>query len=180
MDYYKQKYWKYKFKYLTLQKGGQKEAVPKKNKFYSNFDLVADFKNGEQIPEKYTCKGGDNLPPLTWSNPPEGTKSFALIIDDPDAMQVAGEVWDHLVVWNIPGSSNGLNDLSLYKIGKNSWGRNAYGGPCPPDGKGAHRYFFKLYALDTELNLPTTSGKEELKEAMKGHIMGKARLIGKY
>jgi len=129
------------------------------------------FSQGEGIPTKYTCEGEDITPPLSWSTAPEGTKSFALICDDPDAPM---GTWDHWVIYNIPADSGGLaegipTDESLTdgsKQGLNSWERSGYGGPCPPPGN-PHRYFFKLYALDTTLALTGGANKNSLENAMK-------------
>ncbi|RMD57906.1 YbhB/YbcL family Raf kinase inhibitor-like protein [Candidatus Woesearchaeota archaeon] len=132
------------------------------------------FKDGEPIPEKYTCEGDDSFPPLEISDVPENTESFALIVDDPDAPM---GTWDHLVCWNIPKETR-IIESPKGILGKNSWGRTDWGGPCPPSG--THRYYFKLYALDSALNLPEGSEKSELLEAMKGHIIEKAELVGKY
>jgi Raf kinase inhibitor-like YbhB/YbcL family protein len=141
------------------------------------------FGSGDSIPRKYTCDGADISPPLVWSNVPEGTRSFALIADDPDA---PGGTWVHWVLYGMPSSARTLTEsippdtkLSDGSInGKNSWGKLRYGGPCPPSG--THRYFCKLYALDTVLNLDSGATKDQLLNAMKGHIMGQAELMGKY
>jgi Raf kinase inhibitor-like YbhB/YbcL family protein len=143
----------------------------------------AAFGSGDSIPGKYTCDGADISPPLVWSNVPEGTRSFALIADDPDA---PGGTWVHWVLYGMPSSARTLTEsippdtkLSDGSInGKNSWGKLRYGGPCPPSG--THRYFFKLYALDTVINLGSGATKEQLISAMKGHILGQAELMGKY
>jgi len=141
------------------------------------------FKNGEFIPSKYTCDGEDISPALKWSNIPEGTKSLALICDDPDAP--IGD-WVHWVLYNIPPQTRELKEhIPSDKIlkdgsihGLNDWKRYGYGGPCPPSG--VHRYFFKLYALDTKLNLGPGATKKQLLDAMKGHIIAQGELMGKY
>jgi Raf kinase inhibitor-like YbhB/YbcL family protein len=141
------------------------------------------FKNGEYIPSKYTCDGEDISPALKWSNIPEGTKSLALICDDPDAP--IGD-WVHWVLYNIPPETRELKEhIPSDKIlkdgsihGLNDWKRYGYGGPCPPSG--VHRYFFKLYALDTKLNLGPGATKKQLLDAMKGHIIAQGELMGKY
>jgi Raf kinase inhibitor-like YbhB/YbcL family protein len=141
------------------------------------------FKHGETIPRKYSCDGQDISPPLAWGDPPQGTQSFALIMDDPDAP--AG-VWVHWVLYNLPAGSRGLpeavpTDAQLAdgsRQGKNSWGKVGYGGPCPP--RGTHRYFFRLYALDRALDLAAGASKEQLLKAMEGHILTQAELMGKY
>lgn len=138
------------------------------------------FAHGEAIPKLYTCDGEDISPPLAWSGAPAGTRSFVLICDDPDAPV---GVWDHWLLFNIPATVDGLpegvaerTDGSLY--GKNSWRRQDYGGPCPPGG--VHRYFFKLYALDTTLNLRAGASKRDIERAMEGHILARAELVGTY
>jgi len=141
------------------------------------------FKPGELIPAKHTCDGPDVSPPLSWSDPPAGTKSFALISDDPDAPM---GTWVHWVAWNIPGDARSLAENlpkkdSLpdgTKQGTTDFRRIGYGGPCPPSG--THRYFFKLYALDTTLNLPASTTKKDLEKTMQGHILAQAELMGKY
>jgi hypothetical protein len=141
------------------------------------------FEDGGMIPSKYTCDGADISPPLAWSGLPEGTKSIAIINDDPDAPM---GTWVHWVIYNIPPTAQGLaEDIKrVEKLpdgtlqGKNSWGRIGYGGPCPPGG--THRYFFKIYALDKMLNLKPGATKEELLTAMKGHILAQAQFYGKY
>lgn len=141
------------------------------------------FASGQSIPAKYSCKGQNISPALAWSDTPAGTKSFALIVDDPDAP--AG-TWVHWVLFNIPASTTGLPeavkagaqlaDGSLQ--GKNSSGKLGYDGPCPPSG--THRYFFKLYALDTSLNLSSGSSKDQLLKAMQGHILAQGELMGTF
>lgn len=138
------------------------------------------FTHGATIPQLYTCDGEDLSPPLAWSGAPAGTQSFALICDDPDAPV---GVWDHLILFNIPAATSALpegvaerTDGSLY--GKNSWRRLDYGGPCPPSG--THRYFFKLYALDTTLSLKAGASKREVERAMEGHILAQTELMGAF
>ncbi len=143
------------------------------------------FADGGEIPRVHTCEGEDTSPPLQWQGAPSGTRSFALIVDDPDAPDPAAPkmTWVHWVLYNLPahtaalaaavaalpnGTGEGLND----------WGRPGYGGPCPPIGR--HRYFHKLYALDTllpDLGNPT---KAQLEAAMAGHVLGEATLVGTY
>jgi Raf kinase inhibitor-like YbhB/YbcL family protein len=138
------------------------------------------------IPAKYTCEGADTSPPLEWSGAPSGTKSFALIVDDPDAPDPAKpqRVYVHWVVYNLPASTTKLAENAAKSglpngamQGSNDWGKQTYGGPCPPIGR--HRYFFKLSALDTELKL-NNPNKAQLEKAMQGHIVGNAQLIGTY
>ena len=135
------------------------------------------FAEGEMIPKKYTCDGDDISPPLQISDVPENTKSLALIMDDPDAPV---GVWDHWIVFNIPASISQISEGEEPQgtPGKNSWGRTGYGGPCPPSG--THRYFFKLYALDTMLDLEPGASKKKVLKAMEGHILAQGELMGKY
>ncbi len=136
------------------------------------------FANGQSIPVKYSCRGNNISPALTWSNAPAGTQSYALIVDDPDAP--AG-TWVHWVVYNIPSSTTSLQenaDTSNLSVGKNSSGNMRYDGPCPPSG--THRYFFKLYALDSQLSLSPGASKEQLLNSMKGHILAQGELMGTF
>ena len=137
------------------------------------------FSAGQMIPAKYTCDGQDISPPLRWGDAPQGTQSFALIADDPDAPR---GTWVHWVLFNLPAETHELPEKAVppagSQQGKNSWGRVGYGGPCPPSG--THRYFFKLYALDTTLNLAAGAGKEQLLRAMTGHILAETEIIGAY
>ena len=135
----------------------------------------AAFENNKMIPKKYTCQGQDLNPPLLITEIPPGTKALALIIDDPDA---PGKIWVHWVVFNIPVMSEIKENSIPGKQGYNDFGRNNYGGPCPPSG--THRYFFKIYALDTSLNLNEGIDKSTLEKAMKDHILAQAELIGLY
>lgn len=141
------------------------------------------FENEGMIPAKYTCDGEDISPPLQWDAVPEGTKSIALISDDPDAPM---GTWVHWVLFNLPADARELKenippDKTLpngAKQGTSDFGRIGYGGPCPPGG--THRYFFKIYALDTELSLQAGARKRDLLKAMEGHIVGQGQLMGKY
>lgn len=135
------------------------------------------FQDKGNIPEKYTCQGDDINPSLIFVRVPANAKSIALIMDDPDAPV---GTWVHWLMWNIPVDANIDEDsVPLGAVqGKNSWGRNDYGGPCPPSG--THRYFFRAYALDTLLSLDESSGRAELEEAMQGHIIAEFRIIGLY
>ncbi|MFB3919002.1 MAG: YbhB/YbcL family Raf kinase inhibitor-like protein [Candidatus Velamenicoccus archaeovorus] len=142
------------------------------------------FSNGSKIPPQYTCEGRDVSPHLQWSSVPDGTKSFALISDDPDA---PSKIWVHWVIYNIPAEARELpqgfpHDASLPDgicQGINDSGETGYGGPCPPPGK-PHRYYFKLYALDRALEIKGAATKEKLLEAMKGHVLGETVLMGTY
>lgn len=143
------------------------------------------FRNEGTIPKLYTCEGKDISPPLAWTDVPTGAKSLALIVDDPDAPDPAAPkmTWVHWVLYNMPSTTEGLPEgvKSLpagTKEGVNDWKRTGYGGPCPPIGR--HRYFHKLYALDIilpDLRQPT---KVQLEQAMKGHILAEAQLMGTY
>ncbi len=149
------------------------------------FELTSSaFKEGELIPKKHTCEGPDLSPPLRWSNPPPGTRSFVLIADDPDAPV---GTWVHWVVFNIPLDLRGLAEglpaqetlPNETQQGLNDFKRVGYGGPCPPPGK-PHRYSFRLYALDTALNLKPRATKAQVLDASKGHILGEAQLMGRF
>lgn len=151
-----------------------------------NMQLVsASFLQGLTIPDRYTCEGMNISPELHWKNPPEKTGSFALIVDDPDA---PGKTWTHWLLYNIPADMNNLPEsLSPAEIknrkilqGLNDFKKTGYGGPCPPYGHGPHRYFFKLYALDDMLNLANGITKDELEQMLKGHILARAELIGRF
>lgn len=144
------------------------------------------FREGSAIPVKHTCDGADVSPPLAWTAAPAATAAFALIVDDPDAP--AG-TWVHWVLYNLPGAALGVPE-SLAKSdqlpnlggalqGRNDFRRAGYGGPCPPPGP-AHRYLFKLYALDAPLGLKAGASKADVERAMRGHVLGTAQLMGTY
>ena len=143
------------------------------------------FREGEIIPVKFTCEGADVSPPIRWSGVPEGTKSFVLIMDDPDAPI---GTFTHWVVYDIPAGVRSFEEnlpkvehLDGIKQGVNDFGRIGYGGPCPPKGHGYHRYFFKIYALDLEsLGLSPAANRRQVEERMKGHIVGEGYLMGRY
>jgi Raf kinase inhibitor-like YbhB/YbcL family protein len=142
------------------------------------------FDHESAIPSKHSCDGADVSPAISWSEPPGGTRSFALIMDDPDAP--AG-TWVHWVIYNIPAQARNLAEnvpkqpelKDGSRQGRNDFRKPGYGGPCPPRG-GPHRYYFKLYALDTMLNLSSGATKAEVEGAMKGHILAQAELMGRY
>lgn len=142
------------------------------------------FTEGQPIPAKHTCEGADVSPPLKWSDAPQATKGFGLICNDPDAPV---GTWVHWVIYALPVSTTELGEQippsetlpSGAKQGVNDFKRVGYGGPCPPPGK-PHRYFFKLYALDTELSLKPRATKKELLKAMEGHILAEGSLMGTY
>ena len=142
------------------------------------------FKSGTNIPERFTCDGTNLSPALTWSAPPEGTQSFALIVDDPDA---PGRTWVHWVLYDLPATERELPEGIAHKgmlpsgarQGRNDFGKTGYGGPCPPPGP-AHRYFFRLYALDTELGLQAGLTRAQIDQAMRGHVVADVELMGQY
>lgn len=136
------------------------------------------FDHQQRIPDRYTCNGADVNPPLQFLDVPESAKSLVLIVDDPDA---PGGMWVHWVVYNIEPRTLGVeedNKVSSGTEGITSYGKRGYGGPCPPSG--THRYFFKLYALDTLLDLTENADKRAVETAMQGHILDQAELIGLY
>jgi Raf kinase inhibitor-like YbhB/YbcL family protein len=143
------------------------------------------FTEGGTIPTQYTGDGKDVSPPLRWSGAPAGTRSFALICDDPDAPR---KTWVHWVLFNLPADMNELPEAVPAertlargaRQGTNDFGKIGYGGPAPPRGHGAHRYFFKLYALDTTLDLQPGATKADVEAAMKGHVLAEGQLMGKY
>ncbi len=140
------------------------------------------FKNGELIPSKYTCEGEDVSPPLVFHNVPAQTKTLALILEDPDVPpQIrADRMWNHWVVFNMPPQTKsiGAGASAPGVEGLTTWGSAGYRGPCPSIGN--HRYFFKLFALDTLLNLGPQTTKHDLEQAMRGHILAAAELMGRY
>jgi len=133
------------------------------------------FENNRPIPSKYTCDGDDVSPPLNVEGSPEGTESLVLIVDDPDAPM---GTWDHWVVWNILPTEKIEENSVPGTEGLNDFRRHSYGGPCPPSG--THRYFFKVYALKTKLNLSPDSRKKDIERAMEGHILAKGEIVGLY
>lgn len=144
------------------------------------------FEHNTAIPSKHTCQGSDTSPPLAWSGLPEGTETLALIVDDPDAPDPKAPkmTWVHWVAYNLPPGPGGLEEgASAMGMpegagqGMNSWNRIGYGGPCPPVGE--HRYFHKLYALDSRIEVDRPD-KDALLSAMEGHVLDKAELIGTY
>lgn len=143
------------------------------------------FANGQSIPAKYSCVGKNISPDLAWNEPPAGTQSFALIVDDPDAPM---GTWVHWVLYNIAADKRNLQedlpitgknaDPNAIYVGKNSSGNTRYDGPCPPGG--THRYYFKLYALDTTISLLPGATKEQVLKEMKGHILAQTELMGTF
>ena len=143
----------------------------------TNLQLTSSaFSDGGEIPRKCGYKNGNEKPPLTINGVPEGTKSLALIMDDPDAMGAVGKVWVHWVVWNIDPTTTELENLT--EEGMTDFGEVGYGGPAPPDKR--HTYVFKLYALDSTLDLSGESSKADVEKAMEGHIIEQATLEGTY
>lgn len=139
---------------------------------------------GELIPRRFTCDGVDRSPALRWAQPPAGVKSFSLVVEDPDA---PGGTFIHWIIYNLPGETRELpenvpQDRELAtgaRQGRNGFGKIGYGGPCPPPGP-AHRYYFRLFALDANLNLPAGASRSELDRAMQKHVLAQAELMGKY
>ena len=144
----------------------------------------ADFSSGAAIPKQFTCDGADISPALEWNDPPAGTQSFSLIADDPDAPV---GTWVHWVLFDLPANARSLpQDVAKKeqiengaRQGRNDFGKIGYGGPCPPAGK-PHRYFFKLYALDTTLNLKAGATKQEVERAQQGHVLAQGEWMGRY
>jgi Raf kinase inhibitor-like YbhB/YbcL family protein len=147
------------------------------------FKLMSSaFPEGGTIPKLHTCEGADLSPALEWSGAPANTKGFALIVDDPDAP--AG-TWNHWLLWDIPASTHslaqGFKPGQTGESGTNDFGKVGYGGPCPPKGHGLHRYFFKLYALDTEsLDLRAGAKRVDLDRALRNHTVAEAQYMGRY
>lgn len=140
----------------------------------------SSFKPGAAIPKDFTCDGSNRSPQLSWSGAPATAKSFALIVDDPDA---PGGTFTHWVLFDIPASSQQLVEgtAAIGFGGTNSFGQAKYQGPCPPIGRGAHRYFFTLYALDlSTLNLKIGAPRNQVEAAIESHVLGQAQLLGKY
>lgn len=142
------------------------------------------FPNGGEIPRKFTCDDADVSPELAWTQAPAGTQSFALIADDPDAPV---GTWTHWVLFDLPANTDNLSE-NISKVdelpnqarqGRNDFRKIGYNGPCPPPGK-PHRYFFKLYALSAKLNMRPGASKQEIEQAMQGHVLGRAEWMGKY
>jgi Raf kinase inhibitor-like YbhB/YbcL family protein len=135
------------------------------------------FLEGETIPRQYSCDGDNTAPPLVWSDPPENTRGFALIMDDPDA---PNGTFTHWVLYDIPAAATKLADQRLGRALRNDFGRAAYGGPCPPVGHGSHRYFFTLYAVDVLSLSVQGRTRTALERALQTHTLATARLMGRY
>jgi hypothetical protein len=143
---------------------------------------VQGFGNGELIPRRHTCEGDDLSPMVEWSGEPEGTQSFALILDDPDAP--AG-TWNHWLLWDVPAHVHSIAENfqpgGVGASGRNDFGRLGYGGPCPPKGHGVHRYNFTVYAVDRPvLGLPVGAKRKELDRALAGRVLAQAQYMGRY
>lgn len=145
---------------------------------------AAAFKPGADIPGRFTCDGSNVSPALSWTTPPEGTQSFALIMEDPDAPR---RTWVHWVLYDLPATERELPEgvaptgtlPSGARQGRNDFGKTGYGGPCPPPGP-AHRYYFRLYALDTELQLKAGATRAQVDRSTYGHVLAGAELMGQY
>jgi Raf kinase inhibitor-like YbhB/YbcL family protein len=171
--------------WLALGAGCDGQSTPKEGERAMALQISSPaFQPGRPIPPRFTCKEKDLSPALVWSGAPAGTKSFALLCDDPDAPM---GTWVHWVIFNIPADSTGLPEGVPTLAappgggvqGKNSWRKVGYGGPCPPPGK-AHRYFFKLYALDATLALDSSADEAKVRAAMKGHVVAHGELMGTF
>lgn len=160
-----------------------KEELPREEEMTLSVSSSA-FQDGAQIPSKYTCQGQDVSPPVEWSEPPAGTQSFALIMEDLDA---PGGVFTHWVLFNIPSHTRELPEALSTQAelpsgalqGKNDFGTSGYGGPCPPPGR-PHRYRFSLYAVDQQLELRADASKKQVIDAMQGHVLAQGQLTGTY
>jgi Raf kinase inhibitor-like YbhB/YbcL family protein len=164
---------------------GAAERAAKEERSMTMTVTSAAFAQQAAIPAKHTCEGQDSSPPLTWSGVPSGTRSLVLILDDPDAPDPAAPrmTWVHWVLYNLAPDAGGIAEGAKVlpagsREGLNDWQRTGYGGPCPPIGR--HRYFFKLYALDTVLPDLGRAGKAKVESAMKGHVIAQAELVGTY
>lgn len=145
--------------------------------------MTPSFTAGGEIPQQYTCDGANISPALSWDAPPDGTRSLVLIADDPDA---PGRTWVHWLVYNLPAASRELPEDVRPRTasprafqGKNDFGKVGYGGPCPPAGP-PHRYYFRLYALDTELPLKPGATRPQVERAMEGHVLAETEIMGRY
>jgi hypothetical protein len=145
----------------------------------SEFALESSaFEHAQAIPNRHTCDGEDLSPPLRWANVPEEARSLALLVDDPDA---PNGVFTHWVAWGLDPGSDGLGEGEAGPSeGRNDFGTVGYRGPCPPPGHGRHRYVFRLYALDQGVELASGAGKDELEQAVVGHVVTTAELVGTY
>ena len=166
------------FLYFSQKNEKYSEQALLQSKTYNMKITSSAFENNEAIPEKYTCEGTNVNPPLEISEIPEGAQSLVLIVADPDA---SAGTWHHWIVYNIAPETTVIGENSLPNGGiqlKNDFGKENYGGPCPPSGN--HGYFFKVYALDEKVNLPADSKLDDLEKKMAGHILDQGQLIGLY
>jgi Raf kinase inhibitor-like YbhB/YbcL family protein len=145
----------------------------------TEFTLSSEaFAHGDEIPRRHTCEGEDISPALSWSDPPPETRTLALIVDDPDAPR---GTFTHWVAWNIDPMAGGLAEGEAAPAeGRNGFGTAGWSGPCPPPGRGAHRYFFRLHALDAEVHVGVRAGRRELERAIAGHVLTTAELTGRF
>jgi Raf kinase inhibitor-like YbhB/YbcL family protein len=145
----------------------------------SGFALESSaFQNAQPIPSRHGCEGDDVSPQLHWTNLPDGTRSLGLVVDDPDA---PGGVFTHWIAWGLDPGAGALGEAEAApREGRNDFGTSGYRGPCPPPGHGRHRYVFRLYALDVELELGSGVAKAELEQAIEGHVLTTAELVGTY
>jgi Raf kinase inhibitor-like YbhB/YbcL family protein len=136
------------------------------------------FAEGQSIPRRHSCEGEDLSPPLSWTDMPEGTSSLVLIVDDPDA---PGRTFTHWLAWGLDPAAGGLSEGEAAPVeGRNDFGETGYRGPCPPPGHGRHRYFFRLHALEDQLELEAGADRAELEEAVAGRSVAVAELMGTY
>jgi Raf kinase inhibitor-like YbhB/YbcL family protein len=158
---------------------GSQKSLGAKLADVSEFALTSGaFTHGGEIPRRHTCEGDDVSPGLAWSDPPPGTRTLALIVDDPDAPR---GTFTHWLAWNIDPSAGGLAEGgSAPAEGTNDFGAGGWSGPCPPPGHGAHRYFFRLHALDTALDVGFRAGRAEVNQALEGHVLAGAELMGTF
>jgi Raf kinase inhibitor-like YbhB/YbcL family protein len=171
----------------TRNAAGESAATPEDGVRLMEIKSAA-FANGEQVPTRFTGDGQDISPAIVWTGIPDSARKLALICDDPDAPRP--EPWVHWVIYNIPATATGLpeavptteslSDPAGAVQGKNSWGKTGYGGPAPPRGHGVHHYHFKLYAMDRALDAAPGLDKTQLLDAMKGHILAEAEVVGTY
>ena len=169
---------------MACRADNNKKEVVKMHAAAETLEVTSNaIKPEEMIPQKYTCDGENVSPSLSWANVPSGTKELVLICDDPDAPM---GTWVHWVVYGMPPNMTSLPEniaktdtVSGFKQGKNSFGKVGYGGPCPPNGP-AHRYFFKLYAIDKTMEIKPEATKDEIMKAIAGHVLAQGELMGRY
>jgi Raf kinase inhibitor-like YbhB/YbcL family protein len=164
---------------LRLARRAARRARAWENRRVARFELTSDaFGDAQPIPARHSCAGEDVSPALSWTEPPDGTQSLALVVDDPDA---PGGTFTHWLGWDIGPAAGGLAEGEAPPVeGRNDFGRTGYGGPCPPPGHGPHRYSFRLHALEGTLGLPTGAAKRDVERALEGHVLEVAELVGTY